>query len=208
MNGTIHAAIGAAAGFFVADFFHSSPSATLFLVGFGGVSALMPDMDIDGKLRKKITFSHKLIRTFVQIIGIIVMLYSLYTGIGADKYAGIIIGFGILIISFSIKQKHMLLLSGIGVLIGAIALKELWMILLGVFIIFAVFTRHRGYTHSLAGLLFFSLIAHQLELSLGAEGVFYTGCIAYASHLAADMKLVPFNKRGVPLFLPISSKEI
>jgi len=208
MNGTVHAAIGAAAGFFVANYFHSSPSATLFLVGIGGISALMPDIDIDGKLRKKITFSHKMTRIFVQIIGIIIMLYSLYIGIGADKYAGIIIGLGILLISFSIKQKHMLFVSGVGVLIGSFALEERWMSLLGIYIIFAVFTKHRGYTHSLLGLFFFSWIIYQLELSLAVPGVFYTGCMAYASHLAADMKLIPFNKKGVPLFLPISSKEL
>ncbi|MFP3359460.1 metal-dependent hydrolase, partial [Planococcus sp. SIMBA_143] len=27
------------------------------------------------------------------------------------------------------------------------------------------------------------------------------------SHLMADMKYLPFNKRGIKLFLPLSSKE-
>ena len=43
-------ALGATVGFLTANTLQTDPTTTLFLVGIGGVSGLMPDMDIDGKL--------------------------------------------------------------------------------------------------------------------------------------------------------------
>src|SRR5690625_7893904 len=76
MNGTAHAAIGAAGGFIVANTLHTDPVTTVFLVGLGGVSGLIPDLDIDGKLRGRITLSHKVIRTVAQLIGMMMIFYS------------------------------------------------------------------------------------------------------------------------------------
>ncbi|MBM7599528.1 inner membrane protein [Virgibacillus halotolerans] len=208
MNGTAHAAIGAATGFIVANSFQSSPSTTLFLVGLGGVSGLIPDLDIDGKLRGKITLSHKMIRTVAQLIGILMVFYSFYEGMDTEKYIGGGIGIGMIVISSSIKQKHMLTLTGIGVIAGGFFLEETWLMLLGVYILIASFVSHRSYTHSILGVLYFGLIASKLEVSLAIDGVFYTCLAGYISHLIADSKLLPFNKRGVKLFLPISSKEL
>lgn len=208
MNGTAHAVIGAATGFIVANTFQSSPSTTLFLVGLGGVSGLIPDLDIDGKLRGKITLSHKMIRTVAQLIGILMVFYSFYEGMDIEKYIGGGIGIGMIVISSSIKQKHMLTLTGIGVIAGGFFLEETWLMLLGVYILIASFVSHRSYTHSILGVLYFGLIASKLEVSLAIDGVFYTCLAGYISHLIADSKLLPFNKRGVKLFLPISSKEL
>lgn len=208
MNGTAHAVIGAATGFIVANTFQSSPSTTLFLVGLGGVSGLIPDLDIDGKLRGKITLSHKMIRTVAQLIGILMVFYSFYEGMDTEKYIGGGIGIGMIVISSSIKQKHMLTLTGIGVIAGGFFLEETWLMLLGVYILIASFVSHRSYTHSILGVLYFGLIASKLEVSLAIDGVFYTCLAGYISHLIADSKLLPFNKRGVKLFLPISSKEL
>lgn len=102
----------------------------------------------------------------------------------------------------------MLTVTGVGVLLGGISLQEHWLLLLGVFIILASFVPHRSYTHSLLGLFFFGFIAHLFEQSIGIEGVYKVGVAAYASHLIADMKFLPLNRRGVKLFLPLTSKEI
>jgi inner membrane protein len=208
MNGTAHTAIGAAGGFIAANTFHADPAVTVFLVGLGGVSGLIPDLDIDGALRGRITFSHQVIRTVAQLIGALMIFYSLYEGSGTDKYIGVVIGAIMIGIASAIKQKHMLTITGIGVIAGGLSLDETWLILLGIYIIAASFVAHRSYTHSIAGVIFFSIIASKLEDSLGIDGVYYACLLGYVSHLAADSKLLPMNRRGIKLFLPISSKEI
>ena len=208
MNGTAHTAIGAATGFMIATRFESEPSVTLLLVGLGAVSGLMPDLDIDGKLRNKITLSHKVIQAAAQLIGILLIIYSLYEGRNVERWAGIGIGASMMILSAFIKQKHMLMISGAGVLAGGFSLQENWLLLLGIYLIVASLVSHRSYTHSILGIVFFGFIAFHLESSLGIDGVYYTCLGGYVSHLVADMKLFPFNKRGVKLFLPFSSKEI
>ncbi|MEH7484650.1 metal-dependent hydrolase [Neobacillus drentensis] len=208
MNGTAHAAIGAATGFIVANTFHTSPSTTLFLVGLGGISGLIPDLDIDGKLRGKITLSHKVIRIVAQLIGILMVFYSFYEGTTREKWIGLGIGIGLMIAASLIKQKHMLTITGIGVISGGFSLTEIWLILLGIYILIASLVSHRSYTHSILGVVFFGIIASKLERSLGIDGVFNTCLAGYISHLIADFKILPFNKRGIKLFLPVSSKEI
>lgn len=208
MNGTAHAAIGAAAGYVVANTVHASTSTTLLLVGLGSVSGLIPDLDIDGKLRDRLTLSHEVVRTVAQIIGILMIIYSFYEGSPKEKWFGMAIGIGMTAISAKIKQKHMLTITGIGVLSGGISLQELWLILFGIYILIASFVSHRSYTHSLLGVVFFAFISSRFEMSLGIEGVYYTCLAGYISHLIADLKILPFNNRGVKLFLPISSKEI
>jgi inner membrane protein len=208
VNGTAHTAIGAATGFMVANTFQTDPSTTLLLVGLGGVSGLVPDLDIDGKLRSKITLSHKVIRTAAQLIGILMIFYSVFEGRATERWIGGGIGLAMLGLSSLIKQRHMLTITGIGVLAGGFSLQESWLLLLGIYILIASFVSHRSYTHSILGVVFFGVIAFKLEASIGIEGVFYTCLAGYISHLIADMKLFPFNKRGIKLFLPISSKEI
>jgi inner membrane protein len=208
LNGTAHTAIGAATGFIAANTFHSSPTETIILVGLGAVSGLMPDLDIDGKLRGKITLSHKVIRLTALLIGVLMVFYSFYEGRAAEKWFGIGSGLVIMIVSSLLKQKHMLTITGIGVLIGGISLSEVWLILLGVFVIIASITSHRSYTHSILGVIFFGIIASKLEVSLGIDGVFYACLGGYISHLLADLKILPFNKRGIKLFLPVSKIEL
>lgn len=208
LNGTAHTAIGAATGFIAANTFHSSPTETVILVGLGAVSGLMPDLDIDGKLRGKITLSHKVIRLAALFIGILMVFYSFYEGSTVDKWFGIGSGLVIIIVSSLIKQKHMLTITGIGVLAGGISLSEVWLILLGIYIVIASITSHRSYTHSILGVIFFGIIASKLEGSIGIDGVFYACLGGYVSHLMADLKILPFNRRGIKLFLPVSKIEL
>ena len=208
VNGTAHTAIGAATGFIVANTFENEPSVTLLLVGLGAVSGLMPDLDIDGKLRNKITLSHKVIQAAAQLIGILLIIYSFYEERNMERWMGIGIGFGMMILSAFIKQKHMLIISGVGVLAGGFSLQENWLLLLGIYILIASLVSHRSYTHSILGIVFFGFIAFNLERSVGIEGVYYACLGGYISHLVADLKLFPFNKRGIKLFLPLSTKEI
>ena len=208
MNGTLHAAVGSATGFVVANSLQTSPTATLLLVGLGGISGLIPDLDIDGKLRGKITLSHKVIRLSALIIGIMMVIYSFFEKSEIERWLGVGIGFLIMLIASLIRQKHMLTITGIAVLVGGLSVEELWVILLGIYIMIASVSSHRSYTHSLIGVVFFGFIASLFESSLGIEGVFYACLGGYISHLIGDLKILPFNKRGVKMFLPLSSKEI
>ncbi|API93611.1 MULTISPECIES: metal-dependent hydrolase [Virgibacillus] len=207
MNGTTHAAIGTVTGFIIANNLQSPPAETALLVSLGTISALIPDLDIDGKLRGKITLSHKLFRTIAQVIGLLLIIYSFYEGEGMKQWIGAGSGFALLSISIRLKQKHMLTITGVGVIIGGLALEEQWLLLLGIYIIMASLVAHRSYTHSILGVIFFGFIAFYLHQSLRVEGVYYTCLIGYITHLVADSKILPFNKRGVKLFLPFWNKE-
>ncbi|WP_423406817.1 metal-dependent hydrolase [Heyndrickxia sp. MSNUG] len=207
LNGTIHTALGAAAGFITANTLQSDPPATLFLVVVGGIAGLLPDVDVDGKLSNKITLSHKMIRLVAQLIGFLMILYSFFEGGSSEKWLGICIGTGMIVLSSFLTQRRMLTVTGVGVLAGGISMQESWLVLLGIYIIIASFVPHRSYTHSIVGTLYFAAIATKFQESIGLEGVFATCMLAYASHLIADMKVLPFNKKGVKFFLPLSSKE-
>ncbi|MCM3596875.1 metal-dependent hydrolase [Metabacillus idriensis] len=207
MNGTSHMAIGAGTGFIIANTAGADFQTTLLLSGLGGLTALMPDFDIDGKLSNKITFSHQFFRTVAQIVGFLMIMYSFFQGRGNEIWIGMGTGTGIIVLSAFIRQRHMLTMTGIGVAAGGFSLQEIWIFLLGAFIVAASFVPHRSYTHSLAGLAFFAVIAFQFEQATGVNHSFIVSTAGYASHLIADMKILPFNRRGVKYFLPISSKE-
>src|SRR5699024_9795855 len=195
----------AAGGFIVANTLHTDPATTVFLVGLGGDSGLVPDLDIDGKLRGRITLSHKVIRSIAQLIGMMMIIYSFDAVTGTEQDKGIVIRLGMVGIASSNKQKHMLTITGVGVLAGGLSLEEIWLILLGTYIIVASVVAHRGYTHSVVGVIFFAIIASKLGESLGIDGVYYACLVGYINHLVADSKLLPVNKRGIKLFLPFSS---
>jgi inner membrane protein len=208
LNGTAHMAIGAGTGFIVANSFGSGPGITATLVAIGGVSGLIPDLDIDGKLSNKVTFSPKMIRAVAQIIGCLMMVYSYLEGSGKEQWLGIGYGAGMMILASFITQRRMLMITGIGVTACGWQLNETWLWLLGIFILIASFVSHRSYTHSVLGIIYYGIMAQYLESSLMIDGVFEACVIGYVSHLIADMKILPFNKRGIKLFLPLSSKEI
>lgn len=207
MKGTVHAFIGAATGFIVANNFHGDPEETVILIGIGGVAGLVPDLDIGGKLRNKFTIPHSYIQHIAQLIGLMLLLYSFFKSTDGFAAIGGGLGAAIFLLATLFKQKHMLMITGIGVFIGGYLLEEWWILLFGVYILIASVCSHRTYTHSLLGFCFFGLIGYFLQQSLELEGIFYASIFSYASHLAADSRLLPFNKRGVPLFLPLWRKD-
>ncbi len=207
MNGTAHLTLGAAAGFAVAYSLQSDPTTTMMFVGLGGVAGLFPDIDSNGKLSNKITVSHKFVRTLIQTIGILILLFSYIKYFDMTRWIGMGIGIIVFFLATSITQRLMLTVTGIAVIAAGIYFTEIWALLLGIFITIASFIPHRSYTHSILGIIFFGVIAYLFEARVGIHGIFTTCMFGYISHLIADMKVFPFNKRGVKWFLPFSKKE-
>ncbi|WP_408010481.1 metal-dependent hydrolase [Pseudalkalibacillus sp. A8] len=208
MKGTSHLLVGGVAGLITSNALQTDPTTTGILIACGGIAGLAPDIDVDGTLSNKITNTHKFIQTLAQIIGILLIVYSFVEGTGMEKWYGMGTGVGIMAVSSFITRRHMLTVSGAGVSIGGFMLQENWLFLLGIYIIVASFVPHRSYTHSILGIVFFGVIAHQFEASIGIEGMFIASLAGYASHLVGDMKFLPVNKRGVKLFLPFSKLEM
>ena len=208
MNGTAHMTVGAAVGFIIAQTYGADAVDTASLVAAGGVSALIPDLDVNGKLSNKVTFSSKMVRSAVQVVSLLVMLYSYLEGSGNERWLGI--GYGVLILIFStfITQRRMLTITGIGIAACGFQLDTSWMWLMGIYVIIASLVSHRTYTHSILGIIYFYFVALAFQGAVMVDGLFQAAMIGYISHLIGDMKFLPFNKKGVKLFLPLSSKEI
>ena len=207
MNGVGHSAIGAGIGFVIAYTTGADPMTSAALVGAGGISGLVPDLDTGGKLTKKITLSDSLLKGVATIIGLLMIALTWFQGVGSERWLGILVGIAIIFFAQKLSKKIMLVVTGIGVIIAGILLGKLWLILIGVYIGIAALIPHRSYTHSLIGLAFFTYIANLFAIDVQVEGMFNTCVLGYASHLVADSRFIPGNKRGVKIFLPLSNKQ-
>lgn len=207
MKGTSHLILGAASGYAVAYTLQTDPTTTMILVGLGSITGLLPDIDSNGKLSNKITFSHKFVKTLIRIIGITILLFCYFQQTEYIRWIGIGLGAGVIFLASFITQRLMLTLTSIGLLAASLYLQENWLVLLSIFMLISSFIPHRSYTHSLLGVICFGVIAYQFQMWIHIQGVFITCMLGYASHLIADMKVFPFNKRGVKWFLPFSKRE-
>ncbi|HLR61938.1 MAG TPA: metal-dependent hydrolase [Lentibacillus sp.] len=208
MDGKTHAIIGAGTGLAVAQSTGQDAVNTAVMVGAGMVAALAPDLDTGGKLANKISLSHKMIQNLVRLIGILAGIYAWLSLTGTEKYIGLALGAFLLFIAPVFSQKLMLFISGATIIAGGIFISEMWIWLAGVYVAAAALVPHRSYTHSLIGWLFFGVIAYYISQNFAIQGLFWTLVLAYGSHLVADMRILPGNKRGIKLFLPFSQKEI
>ncbi|MDW0116155.1 metal-dependent hydrolase [Sporosarcina thermotolerans] len=213
MKGSSHAAIGAAAGAIAG--YQVQPDLYTVIVSslVGGASALVPDLDTNGLASNRITISKKFTQWLMQFVGIGILVAIAYqfftTGFTPSiiLYAGI--GLLFFIVSRFITQRRMLTLTGIMVMwLGIVMHQSTGILLAGSYIVIASFLPHRSYTHSLLGLAFYAFILSHLQQEWAFEGLFVAGIAGYASHLIADMKLLPMNRRGVKWFAPLWNKEL
>lgn len=213
MKGVSHLAIGTAIGLGI-GLYTEVPPLTLGLFALvGGISGLAPDLDTNGLASNKITLSKGLIQMPLLLLGMGILVLTLYEGFTTNVFDRRFIFYvlaGLALMGFSryLKQKRMLTFTGIGLVItGMVWYSELWLILFGLYIIIASFLPHRSYTHSILGACFFAWIMYLLEEAVGVDGLFIVGTAGYISHLVADMKVLPVNKRGVKLFAPLWNQE-
>ncbi|WP_191992041.1 metal-dependent hydrolase [Bacillus aerolatus] len=208
MKGSSHLAIGGAAGLGVALYLHTDPLTTASLIGIGSVAGLAPDLDVNGKLSNRITISKKWLILFFAAAGLLLIGYSYFTLSGFTQPAGFVIGLCLMLLPrLFIKQRTMLFVTGAALAYAAWYTDIFWLLLLSIFIIVSSFLAHRSLTHSIIGTACFAAIAWHFEQSVQLEGSFLAGTLAYASHLVADMKIWPVNKKGVKWFQPLFNKE-
>ncbi|OKL36767.1 metal-dependent hydrolase [Domibacillus mangrovi] len=208
MKGSTHAVIGAGSGLAVSVWINAAPLEMVILAGIGSVAALVPDLDVNGKLANKITVEKKWLILFFSIAGLFLMFYSYFMLIGIKQISGFLISIGFLLLpKLFIKQRTMLFVTGILVLYAGWYMKEIWVMYIGLFIIFASLVSHRTWTHSIIGVTFFYFVAVEIVKEYPLPGLFMTLLISYISHLIADMKILPVNKKGIKWFYPLWKKE-
>ncbi|REB05535.1 metal-dependent hydrolase [Sporosarcina sp. BI001-red] len=212
MKGSSHLSIGIAVGAIAG--YSTQPDLTTLLIcaGIGGISGVAPDLDTNGLASNSITLSKKVSKVLMETAGIVILLTLIYQvmreGMGQDIYIYGAIGLALLIVSRLITQRRMLTITGILVLLLGFVLDEsIGILLAGSYIVFASFLPHRSYTHSLLGVAFYALILKYLQVEWPIEGMMVAGLAGYISHLVADMKILPVNRRGVKWFAPLWKKE-
>ncbi|OES45865.1 hypothetical protein BA724_02005 [Domibacillus iocasae] len=208
MKGTSHMMIGAATGIGVAVWTQSPPINTALFVCIGAVTALVPDLDVNGKLANKITIEKKWLVLFFTVAGLLLALYSYFMLFGMKQASGFILSVGLLLLPrLFIKQRMMLFLTGALVLYTGWYINESWIMYIGLFILFASLVSHRTWTHSIIGILFFYFVAAEIERVYPIDGLLTVLVLSYMSHLLADMKMLPANKKGTKFFYPLWKKE-
>jgi inner membrane protein len=212
MKGSSHLTIGIAVGAIAG--YITQPDLTTILVcaGIGGVSGVAPDLDTNGLASNRITLSKKVSKALMEIAGIGILLTLVYkvltNGMSNDIYIPGAMGLVLLIVSRLITQKRMLTITGILVmLLGFVIDQSIGILLAGSYITIASFLPHRSYTHSLLGVAFYALILHYLHQEWPIDGMVLAGMAGYISHLVADMKALPVNRRGVKWFAPLWKQE-
>ncbi|OMP66932.1 metal-dependent hydrolase [Domibacillus epiphyticus] len=208
MKGSTHAVIGAATGLGVSIWINASPIETAVLSGIGAISALVPDLDVNGKLANKITVEKKWLILFFTAAGLLLALYSYLMLSGIKQMSGFFISIGLLLLPrLFIKQRTMLFITGAFILYTGWRIDQLWIMYTALFIIFSSIVSHRTWTHSLIGTALFAVVALEISRAYPLPGLFATLLLGYVSHLAADMKMLPSNKKGTKWFYPLWKKE-
>ncbi|MGD7008887.1 metal-dependent hydrolase [Metabacillus sp. 84] len=207
MRGSTHAVLGGAAGMAVAYWQQTDSTTAASLIGIGVLSGLVPDLDVNGKLSNTLT-SRKWIYGLLALIGVLLASDSAFSERGTGQWLGILLGAGLITLPrFFMKKRTILLITGFVIGGAGMMLNERWILLMGIYICAAATQPHRGITHSLIGLIFFGYIGFYLEQDLQISGVHYTCVAGYASHLFADLKVLPANRKGVKWFQPFSKRE-
>ncbi|MBD7908196.1 metal-dependent hydrolase [Sporosarcina gallistercoris] len=212
MKGSSHLGIGIAVGAIAGYITHPDVMTVAICAGIGGVSGVAPDLDTNGLASNSITLSKKVSKVLMETAGIGILLTLIYQvmtqGMSNEIYIYGGMGLALLIVSRLITQRRMLTITGVLVLLlGFVLDQSLGILLAGSYIVFASFLPHRSYTHSLLGVLFYAAVLKYLDMEWPIEGMFAAGMAGYISHLVADMKVLPVNRRGVKWFAPLWKQE-
>lgn len=212
MKGRSHLSIGIAVGAIAGYLTQPDFATVLTCAGIGGISGVVPDLDTNGLASNRITLSKKVSKGLMELVGISILftlLYQVFTdGLSRHLYIYGGIAFVLLIVSRLITRKRMLTITGVLVLLlGFVMDESIGTLFAGSYIVFASFLPHRSYTHSLLGVAFYAMILKYLAIEWPIEGMLAAGLAGYISHLIADMKVLPVNRRGVKWLAPLWKQE-
>lgn len=210
MMGRSHLALGALTGVAVAKLTGTNMIDGAAAVMVAAVSSLVPDLDSDGLLTRKLTERPlRFIRLFSGYIGVFLILLSYFPDTRNGQFLTAFVGLMFLGVGFIFRdhasRKWMVTLLGLLIMGSAIYLQfgekmlnlkrfpyevlhsdYVWVLGLGVFIAIVPHFSHRTYTHTIWALSAWGYIWFYAEVSLGMQGLFLSAVYGYASHLLAD----------------------
>jgi inner membrane protein len=158
----------------------------------GGFSGLAPDLDhSNSTLTKRFSVPVKMLMSMGIVIPTLYLSFQLYlANYPKLMYLGVVVlGAALLAVSMLlIKPKDFLLFSGLILLIVGFCLPDqsISLVLLGIYVMIASRLKHRGLTHSLYFLFFWSLICSFAQKETGINGIWLAGTLGYFSHLLTD----------------------
>ncbi|WP_180232870.1 metal-dependent hydrolase [Bacillus sp. AFS055030] len=197
MDGKSHVIVGLfATG--VTMYVTKNDSMTVPLI-VGAISSLAPDLDHhNSSLTKKVSMPLKVLFSLLFLAASLFIVVKtgklIYSG--SWIYAvGILILF-IVCVSWLRNLKTILMLTGILIaVIGWFFFYGYWSIFtFGLFVAVSSRLKHRGPTHSLYFLAFWSGICYLLQKDLMINGLWLAGTVGYFSHLLADQL---FTKQSI-----------
>jgi inner membrane protein len=210
MMGRSHLALGALGGVAVAKLTEADMMGGAAAVLLAAVSALIPDLDADGLLTRKLTDRPlRVIRLFSGYLGVILVLLSYFPDTRNGQFLTAFIGLLFLGVGFVLRdnasRKWMVTLIGLVIMGGAVYLQfgeralvlnrvpyeilhsdYAWLLGLGAFIGIVPHFSHRTYTHTVWALAVWGYIWFYAEASLQWKGLFLAASAGYLSHLLAD----------------------
>jgi inner membrane protein len=214
MMGRSHLALGALAGIAVAKLTGADMMDGATAVLLSTISALVPDLDADGLLTRKLTDRPlRFLRLFSGYAGVALILLSYFPNTHNGQFLTAFIGLLFLGVGFVLQdnasRKWMVTLLGLLIIGGAVYLQfgeqaltlrripyevfhssYAWMVGLGLFIGIVPHFSHRTYSHTIWALAAWGYIWFYAEASLHIEGLFLGAVFGYTSHLLADMLTV------------------
>lgn len=177
------------------------------------ICSLLPDIDesnstISNTLIKS-SFSKKMYRYILYFINMITFFILIY--INKNLIFNFIVSF-IVIIIIEKKLNHNILRKSLFSFLSVILSISLYYIKAPFSFIFicaffgiAPWMRHRGFTHSILGVVIIYFLLIEIEKIVHFSDIALYGSIAYGSHLfLGDL----FTKMGIPIFYPIWDKKI
>lgn len=204
MNGKTHAVAGLATGIGISYFSGLGLAESIAVTSTATIAALAPDLDTAGSLTHRLTKPFRFLNGILFSLLLIVIFGSyLFNKASSEMLVG---GGVIFLMLFFLKRipiKFQLLIMAIVIGIIGYHYDYSSIYLFAIFIGVASLLPHRSYTHSLIGLICFSYITHQASIELGIEQLFLAGLLGYVSHLLLDSKLIPGNRRGIKILLPL-----
>ncbi|MBP3950268.1 metal-dependent hydrolase [Bacillus suaedae] len=207
MKGTQHLLIGGATGAAIAFIRNNDLIETSLIIGVSSFASLAPDLDTNGKLSRRMTISYSLVRKLIFLLGVCLAAYLiLYQKHDLWIGATVLIASTFASMRF-IKPKTMNIVTSLCFVGFGVYFSISWLVGLGIFFGVAAFSPHRGITHSLLGLIYFTWVASMFQSYYELNHISIAACLGYASHLLLDMRGFSYNKRGVKWFYPILSRE-